>query len=202
MNLSVEFNGKAHKLVSVPGDFFINLGTAMPGDHFEDVVDVSNTTRKEAELFFHTAVKGQNNSQMEILKGIRLTIFMNEKKLYKGTLDSPELKKKQSLGKFQPEQKEKLKFVLDVPADWDNSFALRKADVQWIFSVNEEETTVPERTPQETGGNPSEPGRNRYPVKTSDGLDPEKAVLLFLWSGVSALVGLTYLICRKGGRKE
>lgn len=202
MNLSVEFNGKAHKLVSVPGDFFINLGTAMPGDHFEDVVDVSNTTRKEAELFFHTAVKGQNNSQMEILKGIRLTIFMNEKKLYKGTLDSPELEKKQSLGKFQPEQKGKLKFVLDVPADWDNSFALRKADVQWIFSVNEEETTVPERTPQETGGNPSEPGRNRYPVKTSDGLDPEKAVLLFLWSGVSALAGLTYLICRKGGRKE
>ena len=52
MDLSVEFKGEAHKLVSVPGDFFVNLGTAMPGDHFEDVVDVSNTTEKERNYFF------------------------------------------------------------------------------------------------------------------------------------------------------
>lgn len=84
MDLSVEFKGEAHKLVSVPGDFFVNLGTAMPGDHFEDVVDVSNTTEKEAELFFYTAVKGQDSSQLELLKGIQLMIFMNDKKTVQG----------------------------------------------------------------------------------------------------------------------
>ena len=202
MDLSVEFKGEAHKLVSVPGDFFVNLGTAMPGDHFEDVVDVSNTTEKEAELFFYTAVKGQDSSQLELLKGIQLMIFMNDKKLYKGTLDSPGLEKEHSLGSFQPGQNGKLRFILKVPSEWDNSYALRKADVQWIFTVNEEEPEVPGRTPQGGGHEPERPAGRRSPVKTSDGFDPETAVLVFFCSGVAALIGLAYLICRKGGRKE
>lgn len=202
MDLSVEFKGEAHKLVSVPGDFFVNLGTAMPGDHFEDVVDVSNTTEKEAELFFYTAVKGQDSSQLELLKGIQLMIFMNDKKLYKGTLDSPGLEKEHSLGSFQPGQNGKLRFILKVPSEWDNSYALRKADVQWIFTVNEEEPEVPGRTPQGGGHEPERPASRRSPVKTSDSFDPETAVLVFFCSGVAALIGLAYLICRKGGRKE
>ena len=54
--LSVEFNGKAHKLLSVPGDFFTNLGTAMPGDVLTDTITVSNTTDSAAEAMAITAI--------------------------------------------------------------------------------------------------------------------------------------------------
>lgn len=50
--LSVEFNGKAHKLIAVPDDFFTNLESAMPGDILKDAVQIANTTDQEAELFF------------------------------------------------------------------------------------------------------------------------------------------------------
>lgn len=61
---------------------------------------------------------------------------------------------------------------------------------------------MPGRTPQGGGHEPERPAGRRSPVKTSDGFDPETAVLVFFCSGVAALIGLAYLICRKGGRKE
>ena len=33
--------------------------------------------------------------------------------------------------------KRKLRFSLSIPSEWDNSYALRDAEVQWIFTVNE-----------------------------------------------------------------
>ena len=62
VKLSVEFNGDAHKLVAAPKNFFQNFGTMMPGDTFSDSVKLSNTTDKEAELFFRTDLKNQNRS--------------------------------------------------------------------------------------------------------------------------------------------
>ena len=56
--LSVEFNGKAHKLIAVPDDFFTNLESAMPGDILKDAVQIANTTDQEAELFFQTNTDG------------------------------------------------------------------------------------------------------------------------------------------------
>ena len=69
--LSVEFSGKAHKLLAVPGDFFNNLGIAMPGDRFKDTVEVSNTTDQEAEIFFRTKVNSKNKENIELLQQIR-----------------------------------------------------------------------------------------------------------------------------------
>ena len=57
---SVEFNGKAHKLIAVPDDFFTNLESAMPGDILKDAVQIANTTDQEAELFFQTNTDGRS----------------------------------------------------------------------------------------------------------------------------------------------
>mgnify|MGYP000662340557 CR=1 FL=1 len=62
---------------------------------------------------------------------------MDDTRLYEGTLDSPGLSKNHSLGKFSPDEKGKLRFSLSIPSEWDNSYALRDAEVQWIFTVNE-----------------------------------------------------------------
>lgn len=77
----------------------------MPGDKFQDTVTVSNTTDQEAEILFRTAVEGQNKSQTELLKGVKLTVDMDDETV-RGTLDSPGLSKNHSLGKFSPDEKE------------------------------------------------------------------------------------------------
>lgn len=138
-NLSVELNGDAHKLIAVPGDFFSNMGTAMPGDVFEDTVMVSNTTDSTAEILFRTAVENRDGENLEILEKTGLSIYLNGQRVYRGNLASPGLEDSHSLGIYQPGQTGNLKFVLEIPEEWDNSYAMRTGEVQWIFSVNEQE---------------------------------------------------------------
>lgn len=137
--LSVEFNGKAHKLIAVPDDFFTNLESAMPGDILKDAVQIANTTDQEAELFFQTNTDGRSEEQMNMLKKVRFEISQNKKILYKGTLDAAELAKARSLGKFKSGQKGRLEFQLEIPREWDNAYALKKTDITWIFAVKENE---------------------------------------------------------------
>ena len=121
--LSVEFNGKAHKLLSVPGDFFTNLGTAMPGDVLTDTITVSNTTDSAAEILFRTSTEGRNSEQIAMLKDVKLTVAMGNKILYSGTLDSTGLARNKTLGILEAGQKESMKFRLEIPAEWDNRMA-------------------------------------------------------------------------------
>ena len=137
--LTVEFNGKAHKLIAVPDDFFTNLESAMPGDILKDAVQIANTTDQEAELFFQTNTDGRSEEQMNMLKKVRFEISQNKKILYKGTLDAAELAKARSLGKFKSGQKGRLEFQLEIPREWDNAYALKKTDITWIFAVKENE---------------------------------------------------------------
>lgn len=191
--LSVELSGKAQRLMAVPGDFFANIGTAMPGDRFEDTVLISNTTDQEAEIFFRTSVEGQNRSQMELLNGISLSIYLGKTKIYHGPLNSSQLKNNYSLGIYRPGQEEDFKFILDIPAEWDNAYALRDADVQWFFSVNEQGSPAEENSIL-TGASDKDMGAgDRADVKTGD---PSKAGVLvgiLICSGMAAMGAGFYL---------
>lgn len=192
--LSVEFNGKAHKLMAVPADFFVNLGFAMPGDVLEESIAISNTTKKPAEIFFKTSTEGRNQEQMKLLKEISLTIGMNGKTLYKGTLDSAALSKDHSLGIYQPGQTGSLQFCLEIPKEWDNAYALKKTDVTWIFSTSEEETEAVENGSGQggnTGGGSAAAQGGGYQtqgVKTGDSSPVEIVIAVLLCSGAAAFV--------------
>lgn len=203
--LAVEFNGKAHKLLSVPGDFFTNLGTAMPGDVLTDTITVSNTTDSAAEILFRTSTEGRNREQIEMLKEVKLTVALGNAILYKGTLNSMELDKNRSLGTLEAGQKGKMKFQLEIPAEWDNRMAQKKTDVTWIFTVNEQEK---ENSSGKTGnsgkntsydppaaqnGSSSKSGQ----VKTGDYSGVEILLMLLLGSGGILLVIRAW----KGGRR-
>ena len=86
---------------------------------------------------------------------------------------------------------------LSIPSEWDNSYALRDAEVQWIFTVNEN----PEK---ETGSGKSEASGHKKAkkvssVKTGDFSQPEAVFMILLSSGAVILI---VFICRKGGRRK
>ena len=86
VNLKVEFEGNAHKLIAAPEDFFSGFSTAMPGDVFHDSVEIRNTTEHAAEIFFRTSPECKSVKDQEFLKKLKLVITMNDKKLYSGDL--------------------------------------------------------------------------------------------------------------------
>lgn len=207
VRLSVVFHGKAHKLMSVPDDFFINFQAAMPGDTFRDSVTVSNTTEKDAEIFFRTGTQKQNAEQLRMLNEMQLMIAMNGKTLYTGNLKAEGMQKNVSLGVFKPGQSGRLDFAVKVPAEWKNSYALKEASVKWIFTVNESEDGNHSAKPKST----ISPGLNQKAlesasesqkpamVKTGD----ETAIAGYL---LFAFISLAVVFCvlgrRKGGREK
>lgn len=205
--LSVEFNGKAHKLLSVPGDFFTNLGTAMPGDVLTDTIVVSNTTDKTAEILFRTSTEGRSREQLAMLKEVKLTVTLGDRTLYKGTLDSADLGRNQSLGKLASGQKGNMKFKVEIPSEWDNRMAQKKTDVMWIFTVNEDETETLNSSSGDSGEGKADngssvakkntSGEKTGPVKTGDFSGTEIMFVLLLGSGVLILLMKAW----KGGRR-
>lgn len=206
VDLKVKFEGNAHKLIAAPEDFFSGFSTAMPGDVFHDSVEIRNTTEHAAEIFFRTSPECKSVKDQEFLKKLKLVITMNHKKLYSGDLLAVSLNKAVSLGEFSSGEKGNMRFEVTVPAELDNLYALRAADVKWIFSVEEDQETletspVPRRNDRKeaterASGNNSSSVRTT-PVKTGD----ESPVLLF-----ALMAGMALLTCSltlwKGGRKN
>ena len=195
--LAVEFQGKAHKLIAVPDDFFANLETAMPGDILTDTVKISNTTKNDAEIFFRISTEGRAKEKVDMLKNIRFQIAMGKKVLYRGTLDAAKLQKNHSLGVFKSKASGELKFLLEIPKEWDNAWALKKTDVSWIFAVQDETSGVNQTEEQKQNGAQSLSGdsaqasvkdtgsRQKSSVKTGDSMPVELMLLLFLAAGIS-----------------
>lgn len=173
---------------------------------------------RKGEYFYYTRKLEQGDS-VDIFTGVtvpsqwdesyqekKLGITMNDKKLYSGDLLAVSLNKAVSLGKFSSGEKGNMRFEVTVPAELDNLYALRAADVKWIFSVEEDQETadtspVPRRNgrkeaTERASGNNSSSVRTT-PVKTGD----ESPVILF-----ALMAGMALLTCSltlwKGGQKN
>ena len=167
----------------------------MPGDVFHDSVEIRNTTEHAAEIFFRTSPECKSVKDQEFLKKLKLVITMNDKKLYSGDLLAASLNKAVSLGEFSSGEKGNMRFEVTVPAELDNLYALRAANVKWIFSVEEDQETadtspVPRRNgrkeaTERASGNNSSLVRTT-PVKTGD----ESPVILF-----ALMAGMALLTC-------
>lgn len=182
MTLQVEFNGQAHKLLAVPNNFFHNIKRAMPGDVYQDEILLSNTTKKAAELFFRTEVVNQTEAQKDLLQKILLRIFMDQKVLYEGNLSAEKLKENISLGIYEPDEAGKLEFEISIPKELNNAYALRDADVNWIFSVcEEEEISEPTEDSSET---------QKTSVKTGDTSPIAFSIMLLGIAGGSLVIGI------------
>lgn len=192
MELKVEFNGQAHRLLAVPDNFFHNIKRAMPGDVYQDEILLSNTTSAEAELFFKTEVTGQTSEQIDLLEQIELKISMGQKILFEGNLYSKALEKEISLGIYRPEENGKLSFEISVPKELTNEYALRDANVNWIFSVYEEDDDLEEKS---NSGNIVQ----KNSVKTGDS---SPIVLFIILAAVACTVVVVIIFWKKKVKKH
>ena len=189
VKLSVKFHGDAQKLLAVPDDFFRNFGDILPGDTKKDDVSISNTDKETVEIFFRTELKNQTKEQKDLLEKLILTISMNGKDFYTGSLKASSLEQPVSLGKFKPQTEGKLTFSITAPQNLKNAYALRDASVNWIFTVNKKGSSLTEQ--------PSSPDapESSAPVKTGDSTPVLTMILLLV---ASAALSIAYLKLKKG----
>lgn len=188
--MMVSYEGAARNLVAVPEDFFINLGTAMPGDSLSDTAAIRNTTDTEAEFFFHTEIPEElTEAERELMEQFRLVIRQEGTTLYTGTLGAQDLQYPVSLGRYQPGEKGSIHFTLTLPAELDNAYARRETSVNWVFSVRGEEEQI-----QEPG-----PAIQQLTAPKTGLTDPFVAVPLLL-AGVAAVS--TWILERREEKNE
>lgn len=189
--MTVSYEGAARNLVAVPGDFFINLGTAMPGDSLSDTVAVRNTTATEAEFFFRTEIpEGLTDEERDLMEQFELEIVREGSLLYSGSLGAEALRETPvSLGVYQPGEEGSIHFTLKLPAELKNVYARRETFVNWIFSVQGQE----EMTPEQNAG----PAITQLSAPKTGLTEPYVAVPLFL-AAVAAVS--TWMIERKERR--
>lgn len=193
IQLRVEFEKNAHKLLAVPGDFFHNFDTVMPGDICQDTIALSNTTEHTARLYFRTEQETLTEKQNEILERLSLTIWMNKEQIYSGNLGAKELSESILLGEFASGAKGDMEFEIEIPKEFTNTYALRDTKVNWIFSLQEEENPLETEVFLQNKEN----YERTSSVKTEDENSPilHALLLLFSFSAVTAMA-----VIKKGGK--
>lgn len=196
VELSVKFHGDAQKLLAVPADFFWNFGAILPGDTKKDEISISNTDKNAVEIFFRTEIQNQTKEQKELLEKLALTVSMNGKKFYTGNLKSSSLERSVLLGKFEPQTEGKLTFSITAPPNLKNSYALRDASVNWIFTVNKKDGVFTDSPLSPDGSeNKRYSAENSTPVKTGDNTPVFIMIVLLIFSSI---LGIAYLKLKKG----
>lgn len=191
--LSVEFEGQAHKLVAVPSDFFSNFSAAMPGDELCDKAIIKNTTESDVQIFFRTGLEEMTSKEAEFLEKLELRLSYDGKLFYSGNLAAREANSDISLGIFPPGEEGELTFRILVPPELGNAYALRKGNVKWIFSVKQEEEQFPSQASPQT---PEE--KTTAPVKTGDDTQVGLWLLVAVFTGILAAGTIIYR--KKGGK--
>lgn len=198
-NHKVEFNGIAHKLISVSNDFFANFETAMPGDVLHDSALLENTTQNDAVLFFHTEALDADIDETDILEQLKLELKLDGNRIYYGSLFSKGLMQEHTLARLKPGETGKLEFFVSVPAELKNAYAIQKAKVKWVFRVEEDEKN-PGKLPESNGNKEEcEDGSWTAPVQTEDAMSEslQEYIYAFLFS-IAAMAAALY----KGGKKN
>lgn len=196
VKLSVVFHGKANKLVAAPDDFFSNFGKIMPGDTLSDSILISNTTDRDAEIFFYTGISEQSGISRQMLEEIQLQIQMDNRVLYSGPLNAEGLRNRISLGIYKPGESGKMEFSLEVPASWDNSYAKQETNVIWNFAVWEEEEKITEKViPDDPSDETVVYAEQVESVKTGDASDRG----IFITALLSAVAVITVVLAKKKG---
>ena len=192
LQLRVEFEKNAHRLLAVPGDFFHNFDTVMPGDICRDTIALSNTTEHMASLYFRTEQESLTEKQREVREQLSLTIWMDKERLYSGNLAAKELSEPIFLGEFPADAKGDMEFEIKVPKELKNTYALRDTKVIWVFSLEEDGIL-----PTETLLQNKEPSERTPSVKTEDESHFFLHALLLLCS-ISAVTAIA--VIQKGGK--
>lgn len=173
--ITIKFENGTEEDVKVPSDFMKDLTDILPGDSFEDTIEIKNNGEKEAKYYLKYKTEEMSEKEKEIFKQLNITITDNEGKvIYDGKIaDINSL----LLGKYDVNESEKLKFNLSIPSELKNGYE----------NMSPKLTLIIEKDNSDLVENP----------KTGDYLDASIIVFLSSAIGLITVMLLSYIQKRK-----
>ncbi len=136
-NVTIKYDSDAASMVKVQETFFGDLTDLIPGSSIEEIVEIKNSKRAYTEYYFTTSIE---DSMVDILKNYKLKILDSKNNiLYDDTLYC---EKKCSIGSYKPGHSEKLKFMISLDQDLDNSSSLNNGNLMWVFSTESDSSSI------------------------------------------------------------
>lgn len=132
------FENGTEGFVKDSSDFFEDFSSMMPGDTMTGTLEFGSHFGRNLSISFRSEIpENQTEESVELLKRLELIIQDKEQILYKGTLWAESLTDGIELIRNLKEgETRKITYAVSMPEDLDNAFALRKANVRWIFTTS------------------------------------------------------------------
>lgn len=110
--------------------------TILPGDTYKNSIVLSNSGKKNMKVFF--SVSKENQEEMyNLLDALKLTIKLDGKDFYEGTLRASRLNDWKTLLTLEKGSKHTLSYEIHAPAELDNAYEEKLNHFTWNFKVRE-----------------------------------------------------------------
>lgn len=129
-SFSVIYEGGAEGMIKTGDDFFSNWGRLMPGDTVSDKVQIKNAYSRPVAVCFWTETIAED----PLIEALQLEIKNGDEIIYSGSMGK-ELKEKKELAFLKPGEETELAYMVHVPKEINNRYALSETKTKWFFSA-------------------------------------------------------------------
>ena len=133
--LQVKYQGDFGSLLANSDDFFSGFPAMMPGDIYEDTIELKNGSSNDIRMYFRSEALQDSKLLDEVILTIVYQEGANSKTVYSGPLGADALSSSQLLDTIDAGTSGYLKFTLKVPAELDNEYAAISDYVKWTFAT-------------------------------------------------------------------
>lgn len=163
--LEIVYEGDTSKLVTNKEDFFTNFPVMLPGDTYNESIQIVNTDNRDINLYFRTEILEDEDILNKIQLKITTTIDGETKTVYEGSLNSN--LDNQLLGIIKKNGSDTFDFSITVPPELNNNYSLLEGKIKWIFSTELIEEPKNPNNPENSSNsnNPQNPQKPTTPSK-------------------------------------
>ena len=138
MHHKIRLNFDTASQHSISSDQMVK-NTILPGDTYKNSIVLSNSGIKNMKVFFSVSKENQED-MYNLLDALKLTIKLDGKTFYYGTLRASSLNQWKSLLNMEQGSTHRLTYEIHAPAELDNAYEERLNHFTWNFKVQEDQT--------------------------------------------------------------
>ncbi len=188
----IKYENETEKDITVPDSIFKDVKIVMPGDSFNEKIQLKNNGNKTKKYFVNLDYTKTERMDQNLLNNIDLIIKNKSgNTIYTGKIINAG---KVLLGEYDPNNQDEFTFYISVPSELDNKYELLNPELVWIFSTEyDEEGEQQQEEPDDTQGNKQEKGQ----PKTGDQIDLAFTIFFISSIGLVITIILSYIEKRK-----
>lgn len=192
------YEGEADALITDQEDLFSNFPVLIPGDTFQDTLQIRNDSNQTRVLYFRAENPTDNDLSDRMQLTIRRKTEWDEKTVYRGAVSMNETDSVE-LVRLEPGATASLEYTVSMPSELDNRYTLTEGLVNWIFTTEAAADPATVRITRKSRTQAAAPKQNdseeenpKIAASVKTGVRDRAALMLFLWG--LAFLGMLFFL--------